>query len=75
MTQIATNPTPARAPVLHILSAPFRAYWRWCEWVMANNSRMQQVKRLQAMSDEELASHGLKREQIVERVFGPTFYA
>lgn len=37
------------------------------------SARMQQVLRFQAMSDAELAVHGLTRDDIVPHVFGDRF--
>ena len=37
-------------------------------------SRVDQVQRLQAMSDEALAKRGIKRDQIVHHVFRDQFY-
>lgn len=54
---------------LHALGAPFRAYGRLMVYLMENNSRVQRVERLHAMSDAELAKLGLKREDIVHHVF------
>ena len=34
------------------------------------NPRFQQIQKLQAMSDEQLAKKGLKRDDIVMHVFG-----
>ena len=38
------------------------------------NPRMKAVNRLAAMSDEELAARGLKREDIVRHVFNDIYY-
>ncbi|QDC11618.1 DUF1127 domain-containing protein [Oceanicola sp. D3] len=38
------------------------------------NPRMKAVSRLSAMSDEELAARGLKREDIVRHVFRDIYY-
>lgn len=36
--------------------------------------RMRQIERLSAMSDEQLESRGLKREEIVQHVFRDVMY-
>lgn len=36
---------------------------------MENNSRMREIERLRAMSDEDLASRGLTRDRIAMHVF------
>ncbi len=38
------------------------------------NPRLKLAQRLNAMSDEELAARGLKREDIGRHVFGDMFY-
>lgn len=38
------------------------------------NSRVRRAEALNAMSDAELAKHGLKREDITRHVFGDLFY-
>ena len=38
------------------------------------NSRVRQAEALQALSDEELAKHGLKRQEIARYVFSDMFY-
>ncbi|MDW4499866.1 DUF1127 domain-containing protein [Sulfitobacter sp. D35] len=39
-----------------------------------SNSRLQQVRTLQSKSDAELARLGIKREEIVTRVFSDLYY-
>lgn len=51
------------------LTAPFRAIGRFFVYSMENNSRIQRIRRLQAMSDEQLAKLGIQREDIVHHVF------
>lgn len=38
------------------------------------NMRMREVERLQAMTDEQLAKRGLRREDIARHVFRDLFY-
>ncbi len=52
-----------------VLSAPFRAIGRFYISLLESNSRIQLVDRLNAMSDAQLATRGLKREDIVPHVF------
>lgn len=52
-----------------VLSTPFRAIGRFFVLLMENNSRVQLVDQLNAMSDEQLAARGLKRQDIVRHVF------
>ena len=51
------------------LVAPFRAFGNALVYLAENNSRMDQVRRLQAMSDEELAARGTNRVDQVRRIF------
>ena len=44
------------------------------ETYMRYRSRADQVERLQAMSDAELARRGIPRERIVHHVFRDVFY-
>ena len=41
---------------------------------MESRSRMHQINRLNALSDEELAEMGLKRDEIPRHVFRDIFY-
>ncbi|GHG92512.1 hypothetical protein [Pseudodonghicola xiamenensis] len=43
--------------------------WAWMERVAEANSRQDQVKFLQSLSDKELAARGIRRDRIVEHVF------
>ncbi len=36
--------------------------------------RMEAIRRLNAMSDEDLAAKGVTREEMVRRIFGSSFY-
>ncbi len=42
--------------------------------IAESNGRMRAVERLNAMSDQELAARGLKREDIVRHVFRDMLY-
>lgn len=37
--------------------------------------RMEAVRRLNAMSDDDLEARGVTREEMVRRIFGASFYA
>ena len=67
-----TDTTPTSAPISlgKILSAPFRAIGSFFVAIMENNSRIKRVDALNAMTDEQLAKRGLRREDIVRHVFG-----
>jgi len=72
MALLSTNAAPL--PLLSILLAPFRAIGRFLILIAESNQRVQAVETLSAMSDEELAKRGFKREDIVHHVFKDTFY-
>lgn len=57
-----------------ILSRLFSGLVRSLEQVTEANSRISEVERLQAMSDEALAARGIKREDIVRHVFRDVFW-
>ena len=59
--------------VTNILSVIGHAMMRPTD-AKAENAR-RQIKALQALSDEELAERGVRREDIEFRVFSHTFYA
>lgn len=56
------------------LRAFFAAIGRGLVWLGENNTRMRQIEHLTSLSDAELATKGLKREDIVRHVFRDTFY-
>ncbi len=66
-----TVQTPGVSPnsVLSILAKPFRFIGGVLVAIAEANSRQEEVQRLAAMSDEQLAKRGLKREDIVRYVF------
>ena len=51
-------------------SAVFDGLTRMAE----NNPRVRQLQQLSALSDEQLAARGMKREDIARRVFADRFY-
>lgn len=57
------------APVLHILAAPFVAIGNAMIAVAEANSHVRRAEALHAMSDEELADIGIRREDIARHVF------
>lgn len=52
-----------------VLTAPFRAFGRLLIAMADASDRMEQVRRLQAMSDEDLAALGTTRADEVKRMF------
>ncbi|MGR3635323.1 MAG: DUF1127 domain-containing protein [Shimia sp.] len=67
-----TDTTHTTAPISlgKIFAAPFQAIGRFFVAIMESNSRIQRVDALNAMTDEQLAARGLRREDIVRHVFG-----
>lgn len=68
MALTATH-TSAQFSLRKILAAPFVAIGTFFVAIMESNSRVQEVDRLNAMSDEQLAELGLRRDTIVRHVF------
>ncbi|CUH54017.1 DUF1127 domain-containing protein [Shimia sp. R11_0] len=68
---MALTDTHSSAPLSlgKILAAPFVAIGNFLVAMMENNSRVQHVQALNALSDAELAERGLKRDDIVAHVF------
>ncbi|WP_299354832.1 DUF1127 domain-containing protein [uncultured Shimia sp.] len=54
---------------LHILAAPFIAIGKGMVALAESSSRYKQIEQLNAMSDQELADLGLKREDVVRHIF------
>ena len=53
-----------------LLAAPFQAIGNAVMYLAENNFRVKQLEALSALTDEQLAERGLKREDIVLKVFG-----
>jgi len=54
--------------------APFAAVGRFLVRLAESGSRAEQIRRLNALSDEELAARGLTRMGEVHRIFADRFY-
>ncbi len=65
----STTHTISAASIGTVLVAPFKAIGRFFVQIMESNSRLHQVEQLNALTDEELAKRGLRREDIVRFVF------
>ena len=55
-------------------TAPLAAARRALSDFMENDRRLNAVRRLQKMTDKDLAARGLKRDEIVARVYAPYMY-
>ncbi|WP_372884522.1 DUF1127 domain-containing protein [Shimia sp.] len=65
----ATHSLPHHSPILHIISAPFRAIMQAMIAHAEADPRLKQIERLNALSDAELTKRGLERDDIVRYVF------
>ena len=52
----------------------FSGLFSWLTHIAETNARVQEVERLQSLSDAELAKKGLKREDIARHVFRDILY-
>ena len=73
MTQTAFFTAPARS-LGHLLGAPFKAFGTALVALAEAGPRMQQINRLNAMTDDQLAALGKTRAGEVRRIFGAHFY-
>lgn len=62
------------APAGNIFAGFFTSIFNALASISESNVRVKEVQRLNDMSDEQLAGHGLKREDIVRHVFRDAFY-
>lgn len=72
MAQTDTN--PAGRSIARILIAPFAAIGRFMVLVAESGPRMQQVRRLNELSDEDLAALGTSRPEMVRKIFGGSLH-
>ena len=72
MANITTN--THSAPWGISLRGVFRAMGEALVTLTEANTRVRRAEALQALSDDELAAKGLKREDIPRHVFGDLFY-
>lgn len=68
MAHVSTQPH-AGFSILRPFVAFGHGFLAWMERIAVANSRIDEIRHLQAMSDEELAKRGIDREQIVYHVF------
>lgn len=64
----------ARPELAGILRRCFAAAGNALVAIAEADSRMRAVRQLNAMSDEELAERGLRREDVVHHIFSDRFY-
>jgi len=65
-----TAQTTTKSPILSILAAPFIAFGRFLVMIAETGPRMQQVRKLNEMSDADLAALGTTRAEMVQIIFG-----
>ena len=69
MAHISTQPN-AGSSILRPFVAFGHGFMTWMERIAIANSRIEEIRHLQSLSDEELAKRGIDdREQIVYHVF------
>lgn len=71
----ATTNTTISIPVFSMIGRAFSAFGHWLVRIGEANPRIKAVQALNAMSDEQLAARGLKREDIVRHIFKDVYYA
>jgi uncharacterized protein YjiS (DUF1127 family) len=65
-----TEALPAGRSIARTLIAPFAAIGRFMVLIAESGPRMQQVRRLNEMSDEDLKALGTTRAEMVQKIFG-----
>ncbi len=74
MASITTNSTTASRGLISGIRSLFARMSDALNTAAEANTRFRQVERLRAMTDEQLAEHGIKRDEIVRVVFRDVFY-
>lgn len=65
-----TTTTPSRPRALALLAAPFKAAGRFLIWLGETSGRMQEIERVNRLSDAELAARGTTRDAEIRRIVG-----
>lgn len=73
MASFSTN-SPAMAPAATPVAGVFERIGQWLVSLSSGTARMRRVEALNALSDEALARHGLRREDIVRHVFRDVYW-
>lgn len=69
-----TLSAPRTAAIREKVDAFFASIGQGMNAYMERRSRMDQITRLEAKTDEELSNLGIKRDRIVQHVFRDLFY-
>jgi len=73
MAHITAN-APAGASVQSAFGRFFSALGNGLVAMAENNSKMKQIRALEALSDADLAKRGIKREDIARHVLSPGYW-
>ena len=65
-----TTDAPSRPRVLTLIAAPFRAAGRFLIWLGETSGRMQEIERVNRLSDAQLAARGTSRDAEIRRIVG-----
>ncbi|TNF58533.1 MAG: DUF1127 domain-containing protein [Rhodobacteraceae bacterium] len=71
---MSTNTQAANSSVFGLIASAFRSIGEALIAASPGNARLLQVEALNRLSDAELARRGLRREDIVRRVFSDIYY-
>ncbi|MBL4917101.1 DUF1127 domain-containing protein [Szabonella alba] len=74
MAYAQTTNTITTPGIRATLARPFLAIWNVLLMIAEHGPRMDEVRKLNATSDEELAARGLTRASEVQRIFGHRMY-
>lgn len=73
-TITSANAKPIFSNVLQVVAAPVIAIGSFLNMLAATRFRMEETKRLNAMSDADLAARGLTRAGEVDRIFSDRIF-
>lgn len=69
-----SNTSFSATDFLSLIARPFRATWEFLIKVAENSHQMEEIRKLNAITDEELARKGLTRMGEINRIFGGRIY-
>ncbi|NNE87885.1 MAG: hypothetical protein HKN27_07390 [Silicimonas sp.] len=73
MAHFAT-PNQSGSGLLNVISNFFASLWNASRQQAELDSRLRQMRKLEAMSDAELAKRGIARDRIAHHVFRDIYY-
>lgn len=74
MAYASNTSAPATLNPLGLIAGFFRAIGNGLVNMAEANHRVNRARTLMALSDEQLAARGIKREDVVKHVFGDIMY-